>query len=60
MVHIIYSNTNGEKVDLGTIEGIKTIINDIYSQAKNANGCLIIKENIKAAAEECYKNYIAK
>jgi len=56
MKRIFYADQNGEKVDLGTMEGIETILYDIFSAAEKKDSCMIIKENVKSAAEKRCKN----
>lgn len=55
---LIYKDEFGNGIDINTIEGIRTIFNDILSACKTENECMCVKENIKGSAEKCYNTRV--
>lgn len=55
---LIYKDEFGNGIDINTIEGIRTIFNDILSTCKTEYECMCVKENIKGSAEKCYKTRV--
>ena len=55
---IIYTDEFGNQVDVNTVEGIHTILNDVLALCETENACMCVKENVKASVEKCYKTRV--
>lgn len=55
---IIYTYEFGNQIDVNTVEGIHTILNDVFVLCETENACMCVKENVNASVEKCYKTRI--
>lgn len=58
MKKIIYTDKDGNRVDITSTQELPIIFNDIFTVCNNEKECLNAKVNLKNIIKTCYKNRV--
>lgn len=55
-IEIIYTDRYGNRIDINTIEGFSSALNDVFSECKTENQCECLYGNIEEMMKKSRKN----